>query len=68
MKKLMTVILMLCFMMSQAQLLTKELFPVDASGGKRAGVLWTPEADDKLHPLFIFHHGKGEAGDGTITP
>lgn len=48
----------------------QQLFPIDATGTLRAGMLILPDdylTNPDLLPLVVFGHGVGEVGDGTIN-
>lgn len=55
---------------TKAQTITRAMFQVDDAGNKLAGVIITPNdffATTDSTILFIFSHGKGESGSGTVS-
>lgn len=73
MKKILLFIFLIACTTLQAQVVIKEMFPVDASGTKRAGVIILPGGYDATiaQPVIAFFHGMGEAyylsDTGTLT-
>jgi len=70
MKRLLIALLFLSSALLQAQTVTTALYQVDASGNNLAGALVLPAdyatTTDSLQ-LFVFNHGTGQAGDGTLA-